>query len=447
MDRGRVAEISIGKKCGTGYLIRNDLIITARHVVGSLPELGTKCDVRFCGDWSRGNRRWLESGASLCWQSEELDVALLKLEGSTPEFVSKGNEDVKFGKLGTEEKFFAKGGGFPSAQRSEKRQNFILLEGKLDNFQSERTHELFFDLSSVTAVKPEGWHGLSGTAVFVHDHLVGIVVQTDTDEAFGPQVLRVIPISLVAKDQKFCELSQLSKIEALKANSVNIVFDSRKQLAIGLLIILGFGGRFLSEIDNGNRPDISQVAENGSVQIAGDNNKNEITINNNHNILSPQSNKKSVSREYLDSLPRAREQIWSYAYGTHCTEGKDCFSLTYDAQSRWGLESKMLFDILVALSRQAYSPAFFEPHKSPAAYYQEKVKDQVDILMKQDRGAIASTDGRGGTYGLSVSVLFRKEAIEHEIEKIVKDVNEEAYYLQWKAQWDAARFDASKNRN
>jgi hypothetical protein len=108
MDRGRVAEISIGRRCGTGYLIRNDLIITALHVLGSLPNLGTKCDVRFCGDWSRGDRKWRESGASLCYQSEELDVALLKLEGGTPGFLSEVNEDIKIGKLGTDEKFCAK---------------------------------------------------------------------------------------------------------------------------------------------------------------------------------------------------------------------------------------------------------------------------------------------------------------------------------------------------
>lgn len=132
--------------------------------------------------------------------------------------------------------------------------------------------------------------------------------------------------------------------------------------------------------------------------------------------------------------------ILSHAYSTHCTdEGKDCGALTHEARSRWELESKMFFDILVALSRRAYSPAFFEPHKSPATYYQEKVEGQVDLLMKQDRGTIASIDGTGGTYGLTVSVLLQKDAIEDEIEEIVKDVTEEAYYLQWKAKWDAAQ--------
>lgn len=214
MDRRRVVEVGNSNGCvksGSGCLLQKNLVLTARHILtvsqDATPLEGAKYRIRIMGDWQSGNTDWRVNGASLCWQSEKLDVALLKLEGESPRFLAETITDVKFGVLGTYEKFPAEGIGFPKAQYDKKKQDCVTLEGNLDKLQGERTGNLLFHCSPscLTPNKPEAWKGISGTAIFVYNHLVGVVVQADGEEALK-DALRVIPVSLLAEDQEFCKL-------------------------------------------------------------------------------------------------------------------------------------------------------------------------------------------------------------------------------------------------
>jgi hypothetical protein len=108
------------------------LILTARHILtcskdDAQLEVGTEYDIRCVGEGDN----WRYSGASLYWESLNLDVALLKICGDVPDFLNKSSA-VKFGFLGTDDKFTAEGVGFPAAQRTNKEQNNAFIEGQID---------------------------------------------------------------------------------------------------------------------------------------------------------------------------------------------------------------------------------------------------------------------------------------------------------------------------
>jgi len=209
MDERRVAELYNQKQKtgGTGYLITEDLILTAHHIIAPINENGilqTDYDVRFVGDYEQGKVEWIEKGCYLCWDNKELDLALLKLVKGKPAFLSSQDSPVtRFGKLPLET-LVAKGTGFPVVQKIENRNNPEPLRGNLSRLAAIKEGQLRLEVTSPIPKQADEWKGISGTVLFVDNFLVGVIVETN--KSFAEKALWATPISVIAKDPDFCEL-------------------------------------------------------------------------------------------------------------------------------------------------------------------------------------------------------------------------------------------------
>jgi HEAT repeat protein len=208
MDYRRVAELydPYHKSSGTGYLIRDNLILTAHHVIAPLKETGIlkrRYHMRLIGDYEQGRTDWIIEGCYLCWDSPIHDLALLKLEEGKLGFLSNQNSSSRFGKLGGET-LFATGMGFPAVQEIENRQNPQPIRGHLSRIAALKEGQLQLEVTSLLPAFSSQWQGISGTALFVNDFLVGVIVETN--KSFAEKALWATPISAVANDMEFCKL-------------------------------------------------------------------------------------------------------------------------------------------------------------------------------------------------------------------------------------------------
>jgi hypothetical protein len=108
---------------GTGYLVRDNLILTAQHVLTceQCKKIQTSPDVRFYGDTKAGRTAWQEASAFMTYTSEKHDISLLLLSGK-PTFLSDTpNEmDSSFGVFSNDaEKVAGQTCGFPSVLNME----------------------------------------------------------------------------------------------------------------------------------------------------------------------------------------------------------------------------------------------------------------------------------------------------------------------------------------
>lgn len=197
------------KSGGTGYLIRDNLILTARHVVAPLEEseiIKTRYHIRFIGDYDQGRTDWIKDGCTMCWdgwKDSKLDLALLKLEKDKPVFLSNRESITCFGKLGNKS-LSAEGMGFPTVQVIENRSNPEPLAGQLSRLAGLKENQLRLQVTSLIPKSSSGWKGISGAALFVDSFLVGVI--TETNKSFAEKVLWATPISIVENNEEFCAL-------------------------------------------------------------------------------------------------------------------------------------------------------------------------------------------------------------------------------------------------
>ncbi|MEU7575768.1 trypsin-like peptidase domain-containing protein [Micromonospora sp. NPDC049240] len=178
LDGRRVAEVMCIRRDGSaqrgsGYRVRDRLVLTAAHVVSDVMEVTVRFDADQPGEWS--------APTTVAWCDPSADVVLLRLErvDGPSEVVP-----VRFGRLARRaERVEAHLVGFPrwklrrypDGSRIREAHHAVGTVAGLSNPRSG-TLEITVDPPAEDpdlAVSP--WEAMSGTAVWVADHIVGVV--------------------------------------------------------------------------------------------------------------------------------------------------------------------------------------------------------------------------------------------------------------------------------
>ena len=143
---------------------------------------------------------------------------MLKVKRGLSSLPSGSSNPTEFGELSLDT-CFAEGVGFPEFQKVDDRQNAEPILGKLSRLAGQKTDQVRLSVDSDTPKDPDGWAGISGTALFVDDYLVAVATvtnqgnsendngeQEDGIRGLGQKVLWASPISLLCNDKEFCRL-------------------------------------------------------------------------------------------------------------------------------------------------------------------------------------------------------------------------------------------------
>jgi hypothetical protein len=198
MDLNRVVDIRLPetRAYGSGYLITNRLVLTAKHVAGASGP-GVRCQITPLQ--IRGAPTGQAYDASVAWVSPNSDAALLQTDRAVPGLLPGS---VVFGRLplnaGPRK---CRAIGFPDAQGGSDFNEDRQLAGELTWVLRDNRFNL--DVGNAEPEHADNWRGFSGAAVFT-DHLLGLV--RSYDERWGGRVLEVIPAELLFADESFCRL-------------------------------------------------------------------------------------------------------------------------------------------------------------------------------------------------------------------------------------------------
>jgi hypothetical protein len=182
-DRARVVEVysrdAAGKeRVGSGYLVSDQVVLTANHVVDGLLVSPTdqsgseRCEVRLLGSGD-----WLP--AQVAWHNPARDVALLRLTGHWQ--LPAGSPAPGWGRLDGDEQVGCMAVGFPWAQaRPDQVRDTEQLFGQIAPLTTVKAGRLAVNVvTAPPTARPERtspWAGMSGAALFAGPYLVGVVV-------------------------------------------------------------------------------------------------------------------------------------------------------------------------------------------------------------------------------------------------------------------------------
>jgi hypothetical protein len=207
MNPFRVVQLNANGELASGYLIRNDLILTSYHPFRGSD--GTICNVRFLEDIDKQQRTgWNNNVCELVWTEPKQDMALLKLTCDLPISVTTKVKDFsvpRFGKFESQEVEGKNMGigfvNYKNESDTDGSKEFPLF-GRMRRSMQTCEIELYLDQSLVPSTSID-WQGISGTAFFANGYLVGVTKKTD--EFLGEKVLCAIAISQVYEDSDFCQ--------------------------------------------------------------------------------------------------------------------------------------------------------------------------------------------------------------------------------------------------
>jgi hypothetical protein len=191
---------------GTGCAVRNDLVLTARHVV--LPDRRDpqfRIKVRWYDFCARDDPRagWVnldDDRIAIRWAGEgELDAALIYCPRHA-QAKDVANLDISprlpIGNSTWESR------GFPQASVVEELRGHGDFIGEV---MSMSPNDGLFELvSRLQTQREENWRGASGMPVIVSGEIVGIV--KDAPKYFRTQKLRAVPAFLLRRNPEFCEV-------------------------------------------------------------------------------------------------------------------------------------------------------------------------------------------------------------------------------------------------
>ncbi|MGW2698213.1 trypsin-like serine protease [Streptomyces sp. NPDC001296] len=199
VDPDRLALVRTGDPggCGSGYLVGPQLVLTALHVVRPERRWAGRVEARV------GHPRYgagpVDRRAQVCWPdphrdvppADALDVALLWLE----EPVDTGEAPVRWGRPGGVVPVPFEGAGFPAfAADAGSPAHFEYLRGELPGVS---TSSLGWVLDCPVwpasgRGKERPWDGASGSAIFCHGRLVGVVAEDN--QSMGYRRLHAVPV-------------------------------------------------------------------------------------------------------------------------------------------------------------------------------------------------------------------------------------------------------------
>ena len=179
---------------GTGYPVANDLILTARHVAKPKNrDADRPREIRFTG------RDWCDCADQLVWEStSESDVALLGCK-----FPHEIRREV-FGFLSNarpEDHAPWSGAGFADAGGDNKarKHRLVSVQGRVHSAPDDDPQ---FELGADYPADVEaGWQGLSGSPVFVHGKIIGVIGVCPKN--FAARRLRATPVWKLLQDTEF----------------------------------------------------------------------------------------------------------------------------------------------------------------------------------------------------------------------------------------------------
>jgi inactive STAND len=273
MNPFRVVQLNANGELASGYLIRNDLILTSYHPFRDSD--GTICNVRFLEDTDKQQRiGWNNNVCELVWIEPKQDMALLKLTCDLPISVTTKVKDFsvpRFGKFESQEVEGKNMGigfvNYKDESDTDGSKEFPLF-GRMRRSMQTCEIELYLDQSLVPSTSID-WQGISGTAFFANGYLVGVTKKTD--EFLGEKVLCAIAISQVYEDPIFCQYvfagedkpllicvtEELSTSESINHNS---------QALDNLLLTLNYSNQqkqITDAIDGGSSSQIFLLPSNG----------------------------------------------------------------------------------------------------------------------------------------------------------------------------------------
>ncbi|MCF2533981.1 tetratricopeptide repeat protein [Yinghuangia soli] len=221
MDLRRVVEVWCRHgQFSTGYLVADGLVLTSYHGVGCCrpPEDVPPGSIQVRALEPVGKTDWVPG--DVCWpphavdagSHRELDVALIRLAVGVVAAESGVVPPVRFGRITGPDRVAADGVGFPDAEvrQGSTRRDSMPVRGHIDPAHGVKSGLLTLKVDvgivpSRTGTSGEHpWKGVSGTAVFCGDLLVGVVA-VDRRLADTASVLSLVPVFTLPQLDGFTE--------------------------------------------------------------------------------------------------------------------------------------------------------------------------------------------------------------------------------------------------
>jgi NB-ARC domain len=201
---------------GTGYLVAARAVLTARHVIRAAlrdglgaahqPPAQPRLKVRPLGERGAAPGAWLP--ATVAWEDEDLDAALIEILGAGASHVGA----TVFAEVAGDVHVTAV--GFPIVERQPDRvRDTDQATGDVLYGAGWKRNRLVFDVRSSVARMPagagarSGWEGISGAGLLAGHRLVGVVVADHAPEQHQGRRLEVIPITAILRAAGFSNVA------------------------------------------------------------------------------------------------------------------------------------------------------------------------------------------------------------------------------------------------
>ena len=203
MELSRVALV-VAATTGSGYLIGNDRVITARHLFSRDSRIGSHCKVQVVETLQGALSAPQE--ARIAWLGKaSFDVAVLEVLNSELQ-TSVSPVSCTIGLLDSERAHAlpALTVGFPLAATVDQDSfDTFHVGGDILTGSYKLGARLDFDVTTSAPNDFIQWRGLSGAAVFIEDAIVAVVGQIANDRQFGARKLTVTPLNDLVRDPSF----------------------------------------------------------------------------------------------------------------------------------------------------------------------------------------------------------------------------------------------------